>query len=179
LDEDCQPLGAGSYCNRAHCVAGNLESLPPAFDTIELRQIREPLEPGAASFVCELGAFETRIDVSVRNRRLTMSRCELGEEPGVSSSAAHSVDLDEAELGSVRDAYRGIELSRTRECNPGAELFALDVEQRDGPALLFADEEHSGCPVARLGRASFVSGLAELFAELAEFADTSDGAGGF
>jgi hypothetical protein len=173
-DEDCQELGAGSYCSRVFCVAGNLESLPESFDTIELRQIREPLEGRGAPFGCDYGAFETRIKVSLRTGEMFWSRCEQQDDSGGYSESATTVALDELALDFVRDAYRELALSRERECAPSAELIALDLELRDGPDLLFADEEHSGCPLASLGRVSFVSGLAELYDKLAGLVDMLD-----
>ena len=173
-DEDCQGLGAGSYCNRVSCVAGNLEALPESFDTIELRQIREPLDGSAGPFGCDYGEFERRISVSLRARRIVWGRCEGGDGPNESSSSSGSVPLGDTAIEFVLEAYRELALSRERECTPGAKLIALDLELRDGPELLFADEEHSACPVARLGRASFVSGLAELYDKLAGLVDTID-----
>lgn len=167
-DDVCQELGAGSFCNRVYCVAGDLEALPDAFETLELRRIGGG-SAGAAG-ACDPSEFETSIRVSIRLGLFSWSRCEWDDAAGSYGLNTSSRDLDALTLSAVRGAYAELELSDARQCSPNAELLTLDVEEREGPALLFADAEHSSCPVARLGRGSYVSGLAELYAQLARLA---------
>jgi hypothetical protein len=164
-DDGCQALGAGSFCNRIYCVAGDLEALPDSFESLELRRIGGG-SPGAVG-ACDPSEFETSITVSIRLGLIIWSRCQWDEPSGSYGLNSASGALDDLTLSAVRSAYAGLELSDELQCTPGAELLTLDVEARGGPALLFADEEHSGCPVARLGRGSYVSGLAALYAQLA------------
>ena len=160
-DDDCQTLGAGSYCNRVYCVAGGLDALPDTFDTLELRRIGGG-SPGAVG-ACHPSDFESSITVSIRLGLLSWSRCQWDDSSSSYGLNTATRDLDALSLSAVRSAYAGLTLSDVLECAPDAELLTLDVEPGDGPELLFADEEHSGCPVARLGRGSYVSGLAELY----------------
>ena len=163
-DEGCQSLGAGSYCSRVYCVAGNLQALPGSFDAIELRQVGAGPVRGAGA--CSPTDFETSIKVNTRSGLLMWSRCEWDAASGSYGLNSGSRELDPPTLGAVRSAYAALALSDARECARGADILTLDIEPRDGPELLFADQEHSACPVAQLERSSYVSGLAELYATL-------------
>lgn len=167
-DDGCRYLGAGSYCDFAFCVAGNLEALPGSFEDLELRRVpEEPVAISNSISPCDPNEFTTSIKVSLRNRRVVWSGCVPDQNDG-SGFELHSssTQISEAQVALILRAYRELGLSRERRCARDAEALTLDLEPEDGPELLFADDEHSSCPVARLQRNSYVSGLNDLYAAL-------------
>jgi hypothetical protein len=161
-DDGCRQLGAGSYCDSAFCVAGSLEALPSSFESLELRRVPVAASPRLGA--CDPSEYTTSIEINLRTRRLRWSTCEAnGDEVSGNSS---SLELTDLQLALVQRAYQELSLSQDRKCTRGAEALTLDIEPAQGPELFFADDEHSSCPLPRLQRSSFVSGLNDLYAAL-------------
>jgi len=161
-DDGCQYLGAGSYCDYAFCVAGHLDALPLSFEALEIRRVPETASPRTGT--CDPSEYTTSININLRTRRLRWSTCEADGD-GISSSSS-SLELTDLQVGLVQRAYQELSLSQDRKCTRGAEALTLDVEPAQGRELLFADAEHSSCPLPRLQRSSFVSGLNDLYSAL-------------
>jgi len=164
-DDGCRYLGAGSYCDFAFCVAGNLEALPETFEELELRRVPEELIQSPDT-VCNPNEFTTSIKVNLRTRQIAWSECSFDARDGGFELQSASTHLSDAQVSLVLRAYRELGLSRERRCEGDAEALTLDLEPEDGPEMLFADDEHSSCPVARLRRSSYVSGLNDLYSAL-------------
>ena len=164
-DDGCQQLGAGSYCDFAFCVAGYLEALPEAFEELELRRVPEDLVRITGT-VCDPNEFTTSIKINLRTRQLVWTECISDASEGGFELQSAGSHLSDAQVTLVLRAYRELGLSRERRCARGAEALTLDLAVEDGPDLLFADDEHSSCPLARLQRNSYVSGLNDLYATL-------------
>jgi hypothetical protein len=148
----------------AECVDG-CEPLPPTFEVLELRLM--PLPPieaqrGACGF---RGRYTTRLKINMRHQLLIAERCEF-QSDGIYSSGTTNTELAPSELQRVQEAYELLAPATTEQCASKPEVISLDLEPEDGPDLLFADEEHSSCPLEALEGARFVSGLNELYADL-------------
>lgn len=169
-DDACASLGAGSHCDFAFCVAGDLDALPSSFDELEVRRVSgsAPLREITA---CDPSDFTGKITVSPRRSRLTYSSCAPSPNGAGWQLDTAGYELDEAGVARVHDAYRRLRLSETSECSAGAQPFAIDIEVTDGPEMLFADVEHSACPLPQLQRYSFVAGANALYDELLELTD--------
>jgi hypothetical protein len=163
-DDGCKYLGAGSYCQRAYCVAGNLDALPPSFEVLTLRNV-SGAPPSAELSVCDPNEYKTSLTVNLRNRTLSWTNCALSEGGGYSLGTSRR-ELDEAAIALVQSAYRQLGISREPQCERGAEVLTLDIERSLGADMLYADAEHSACPAPRVERNSFVSGLNDLYSAL-------------
>jgi hypothetical protein len=114
---------------------------------------------------CDPDGYTSSITINLRSRRLSWSTCQASDSDGFESSTS-TLDLTSLQVTLVQRAYRELSLSQERQCVRGAEALTLDIEPEQGPELLFADDEHSMCPLPRLQRGSFVSGLNDLYAAL-------------
>lgn len=160
-DSGCMGLGAGSYCGGAFCVAGDLEQLPAAFESLELsRQVESA--PLPAGWECDASAVATSIEVNARIERLSSLACQRA--PGDRAFARIiRRRLGDAELDEIGASYRALRPSTARRCDSNADALTLDLEVEGGRKMLFADADHSDCPGRDPYRQSFVDGLPELF----------------
>jgi hypothetical protein len=164
---DCDSLGAGSVCNNFFCIAGDIEALPVSFDSLNLRLIDPDLLSTEQPSPCDPKDYVSRVAVSLRANAISWSTCEPQPNDGRYQKNGGRMDLDEPSRARVLSAYRRLRLSADSQCTPSAATLTLDLEPTSGAALLFADAEHSACPVPGLQRSSFVEGLNELYDLLA------------
>ncbi len=139
--------------------------MPPLFDVLELRQLSDRAVPDGSLLGCD---YATRIKVNRVTGHLITGACEV-DANGRSATAGGSDLLTSAQLAGVEDAYRQVRTSRAHKCSRGASILTLAIEvDRDTSRerLLFADDDHAGCPLPGVTAMSFVSGLFELSAKL-------------
>jgi hypothetical protein len=141
-------------------------SLPPQFDVLELRKLFSSTEHDA-SYGCE---FKAEITINLALGRVSHVACK-GDPSGVYNSSLTVTDkLAPEKRDAIRDAYRLVRSSDADTCRSGAEIFTLDVEvgrARERRKLLFADDDHAGCPVSGIQSTGYAAGLPDLYAVLA------------
>jgi hypothetical protein len=160
---DCHHLGAGSACNNFFCVAGNMHTLPASFDSLDLRLIDAELTNAERPPVCDPKEYAVRVAVSLRENLVSWFTCEPQPTDGRYVRYGGQTILDEPNRARVLRAYRQLRLSAEPRCAPSAATLTLDLEPTSGAALLFADAEHSACPVPGSQRTRFLEGLNELY----------------
>lgn len=146
------------------------EDLPPLFDILDLQEVfLEALVEGDGAYGCD---FKSRVKVNLVTGRYTNAVCVAG--PGGSHYGSLSSSINETltptQRTAIQDAYRQVRSSNVDKCTSGAGLLTLAVETgraRERRELLFADDDHAGCPAPSVPSTSFVSGLPELYALLA------------
>lgn len=160
---DCGHLGAGSACNNFFCVAGNVEALPESFDLLAIHLVDADLPDAEQPSPCDPSEYASRVAVSLRANAISWSTCEFDPNAGQYVGYGGRKALDEPIRAQVLSAYRRLRLSADSQCTPSAATLALDLQPESGEELLFADAEHSACPVPGLQRSSFVEGLNEMY----------------
>ncbi|MEO8183599.1 MAG: hypothetical protein ABI895_32610 [Deltaproteobacteria bacterium] len=106
--------------------------------------------------------------VNLQTRQLTTKACE--EEGGSYVLRTAEIALLDPDIDRIIGGYRKLTEELYHQCLGGG-IMTLDLLAEGGPALPFADGDHSSCPVARLGRDRFLRGLPDLHAALAAVAD--------
>jgi hypothetical protein len=135
------------------------EEMPLQFDVLDLRRLYET--PAAAGF-CE---YAQRIKVSMVSSMVITASCNPAD-----GGVTFSSDLAAGQLDAVQQAYLQVRASSAGTCT-SRDLLTLEVKTgraRGRRELLFADDDHATCPAPTVPSTQFVSGLSELFADLAQ-----------
>lgn len=139
------------------------EQMPRLFDVLELRQLSVTAVPDGSLLGCD---YLTRIKVNMLTGHLITATCD---PTGSRASTGGGGMLGPAQLAAVEEAYRQVRSSSADNCSSGASFLTLALEidhETSRERLLFADDDHAGCPLTGVTTTSFVSGLFELSAKL-------------
>lgn len=138
-------------------------AMPPGFDVLELRQLFDAEGEGEGALLrCE---YATRIKINRGTTHLITSACAANPSEAGWVSLTSNALLDPPQLAAVQDAYGQVRASSARKCTSAARILTLALEV-DREELLFADDDHAGCPAPAVQSTRFVSGLPELYARL-------------
>ncbi len=168
---DCAVLGAGYGCSAGACRAAvevdtelAATPLPDPFDLLELRRIGD-VAPAAGSN-CDPRVYMGAYFVDLPARQVSWANCSRMPGTDVYVASVGQWSLLDADSSDLLAAYRELRVNADDACDPGSGIATLDVTvaaRRFG----YADGEHAGCPITRLGRRGTVVDLTDFYQTLA------------
>jgi hypothetical protein len=169
---DCATLGAGYSCRAGSCRGAALDKgtelaateLPADFAMLELRYIGEAA-PGAGSN-CDQRVYMGAYFVDLSSSQVSWADCTRARGTDVYVHSVREWSLLDVDREDLLATYRQLRVSAEDTCDVGAGMRTLDLTTVDSVRFGYADAEHSGCPVSRLGRTRFVGDLTDLYETL-------------
>jgi len=140
------------------------EEVPPVFDVLEVQQAYAVPATGANS--CE---YAKRIKVNMVLGMVITQSCTNSPDGAGSGSARGTSTLTATQRAAVERAYLQVQASnRGRGTSRDVLTLALEVGRANTRQnLFFTDDDHASCP-SSFPSLPIVSGLPELYAELAQ-----------
>jgi hypothetical protein len=164
---DCALLGAGYGCVSGACRGAGPSAndgiwKPGSFLLLELRRIGEAAAgPGSE---CDPLLFTQALFVDRPARTLSWQSCSNSTGSDLFLLDAGEVVLTDANFADLDAAFDLLGPDNTDSCASGSGIITLDVTSEEPALFSYADANHTGCPIARLGRNRFIRDLFAFYA---------------